>query len=320
MAAFSTTNKITINSVSGNTFGEDWKLLSVKEWRRLKAGHEKRIDQLLGDYLAQRSRHAKNPVLDFLFEYYSFRPSLLRRWSPGIGLLLEGKEAERFLDHEVFIRLNDAVAVDPSAFPTHRIESTRWILRLLQAVQSRSPRLGCFGLHEWAMVYRTEQVRHPYYPLRLSPDEIAAFVDTRQIACSHFDAFRFFTRPARPLNHLQPGHNDRLAYEQPGCVHVTMDLYKWSYKIYPWIPGDLLADSFELAVQARTIDMQASPYDLREYHLEPIEIETPEGRTEYSEKQKMLAEKAGPIRQRLIKVYEQLLQHLNVQDFHPSRD
>ena len=27
-------------------------------------------------------------MLDFLFEYYHFRPSKLRNWSPGVGLIL----------------------------------------------------------------------------------------------------------------------------------------------------------------------------------------------------------------------------------------
>ena len=31
------------------------------------------------------SRGERHPVDDFLFEYYPNRPSLLRRWHPGLG-------------------------------------------------------------------------------------------------------------------------------------------------------------------------------------------------------------------------------------------
>ena len=284
-----------------------FKRLPESTWKRLRTKHEMRIDHLLDDYLERRSRHEKNPVLDFLFEYYSFRPSMLRRWVPGTGVFLEGNDANDFADHEAFEFVDGGVITNPHSFPEHRIDAVRWILELLRATDSRSPRLGCYGLHEWAMVYRTKDIRHPYLPLRLDPDEIADFVDSQQIVCSHFDAFRFFTKPARPLNHLQPGRDDRMEFEQPGCVHVTMDLYKWAYKLYPWINSELIADAFELAIRARTIDMQASPYDLQDYGLPPIKIETAEGRLEYNNEQKKLAAMAEPVRSRLIMVYEELL-------------
>lgn len=283
--------------------------LSEFEWKQIRDEHEQRIDSLLGDYLKRRSRHERNPVLDFLFEYYSFRPSVLRRWTPGIGVVLRGEDAIEFAYHEAFVASGDGIFIDPQAFPGHRLNSIRWILGLLRATASRSPRLGCYGLHEWAMVYRSNDIRHPYLPLRLSPEEIAAFVDNQKIVCSHFDAFRFFTEPARSLNHLQPERDNRMKLEQPGCVHVTMDLYKWAYKIFPWVPGELLADAFELAIQARTIDMQASPYDLRQFGLAPIKIETAEGRLEYSNEQKRLGLLAEPVRKILIEVYEKLLNY-----------
>lgn len=69
---------------------------------------------------------------------------------------------------------------------------------------------------------------------------------------------------------------------------------RWAIKIFPFIPSELLADALELAIQAREVDMRASPYDLsmlremkrfqdaeREYgafNLEPIKIETREVR------------------------------------------
>src|SRR5690625_5217333 len=84
--------------------------------------------------------------------------------------------------------------------------------------------------------------------------------------------------------------------EQPGCIHTNMDLYKWAFKLYPWIPGELLADTFFHAVHARTVDMQASPYYLREFGIEPIRIETEEGSRIYLKKQMAINEHSRPLR------------------------
>jgi len=86
-----------------------------------------------------------------------------------------------------------------------------------------------------------------------------------------------------------------------------MDLYKFAYKISPWCPSDLVADAFLLAADARTIDMRASPYDLRNLGFEPIQIETPQGREEYVKEQRRLSDLANPIRTRLLEVYRSLL-------------
>ena len=103
------------------------------------------------------------------------------------------------------------------------IESTH---RLLAATAGRAANFGCFGMHEWAMVHGSDEVRHPAHPLRLGAAGTDAVVESQRIACSHFDAFRFFTASARPLNTLNPAPHDRPAFEQPGCLHAGMDLYK----------------------------------------------------------------------------------------------
>jgi hypothetical protein len=85
-----------------------------------------------------------------------------------------------------------------------------------------------------------------------------------------------------------------------------MDIYKWAYKLYPWISSELIGDAFLLAVDARTIDMKASPYDLQNRGLEPIRIETEEGRKEYLQHQTAIWERGLPIRQSLIEAYNTL--------------
>ncbi len=283
---------------------------NITGWRAERDRHIQRIESILGDYLELREQQVRNPVLDFLFEYYAFRPGLLMRWSPGYYAILEEAAFEDITD---LIKLQSSPVgfkIDPETFPAHRVDSLEWIIELLKATQDRPPSFGCFGMHEWAMVYRTENIRHHYIPLRLSPDEINAFVESRPIACTHYDAFRFFTKPARPLNIHQPAKSGRYDLEQPGCLHTNMDLYKWAYKFYPWTPSMLIADTFELAVETRILDMQASPYDLREYGLQPVKIETDEGRLDYKRRQQDIWKRGIPLREKLVKCYEGLLDML----------
>ncbi len=173
------------------------------------------------------------------------------------------------------------------------------IHRLLVATAGRTPTLGCFGLHEWAMVHQTDSVRHDW-PLRLGSSGTDDVVEGHRITCSHFDAFRFFTDSARPLNTLQPGRDDRPAFEQPGCLHAGMDLYKHAFRLTPLVPSELVADCFELAWDIRELDMRASPYDFSDLGFAPVRIETPAGKQEYVAAQRAFAERGAPLRQRLI--------------------
>ena len=86
----------------------------------------------------------------------------------------------------------------------------------------------------------------------------------------------------------------------PGCLHANMDLYKWAYKLAPLVAGELVVDCFELARDVRALDMRASPYDLADLGYPPVRVETPEGRSEYAAAQRHFAERAAPLRDRLI--------------------
>jgi hypothetical protein len=178
--------------------------------------------------------------------------------------------------------------------------------RLLAATARRTPTLGCFGLHEWAMVHGTDEVRHDW-PLRLGGAGTDTVVESHRITCSHFDAFRFFTDTARPLNTLQPGRDDRPAYEQPGCLHAGMDLYKHAFRLSPLVPSELVADCFALAWDIRELDMRASPYDFAALGFESVRIETPAGKQEYVAAQRSFAERGAPLRRRLLDECERLL-------------
>jgi hypothetical protein len=80
--------------------------------------------------------------------------------------------------------------------------------------------------------------------------------------------------------------------------------------MYPWISSSLILEAFELAVEARHIDMQASPYDLIEQGLQPIKIETEAGRKEYKQKQEMIFKKGTPIREKILVCMKKLLKSI----------
>ena len=138
----------------------------------------------------------------------------------------------------------------------------------------------------------------------LSQAEIDAFVESRPVACSHFDAFRFFAPAAKPLNRLPLAWDTRYDAEQPGCIHANMDLYRWAYTSMPWVGRALLVECFELALALRDLDMQAGPYDLRAFGVTPVCIETAAGREEYQRRQRELSGRAAEVRGRLIGVLE----------------
>ena len=182
----------------------DRQILPEPIWLARQSAHDARVRAWTDPHQARASRGEKHPVHDFLFSYYAFRPAWLRRWHPGPDVALTGDAARAFLRWPEYreITLPDgspAVTLDPAALPVHRRTFVIWLRDLLQTMQTRPAFFGCFGLHEWAMVYRQtpDEVRHNAYPLRYPPDALAAIVEAAPITCTHFDAFRFFTPPAR---------------------------------------------------------------------------------------------------------------------------
>lgn len=280
--------------------------LPQQRWQARRAAHVQRVDAWLTPHLQRRRTGAKHPVEDFLFTYYSHRPAQLRRWHPGAGVVLDGAHPAEF--GRDYTTSPAGLTLDTDAVRRRRGESIAWIRDLLVSTAGRAAHFGCFGMHEWAMVYRQTQdeVRHNAWPLRLSPAQTAETVERNRIRCSHFDAYRFFTAPARPLNLLSPTRETQAANEQPGCLHANMDLYKWAYKLSPIVPSELVADAFELARDIRTLDMRASPYDLAALDYPPVRVETPEGRAEYAAAQRAFADRAAPLRARLIAAIERL--------------
>ncbi|MFF2082694.1 3-methyladenine DNA glycosylase [Nocardia sp. NPDC058176] len=297
----------------------DLRVLPQVEWQAAAESHRERLDRLVGPYLERRAAGTSHPVVDFLFTYYGNKPAQLRRWHPGFGIGLRG--AREYAEARGYHRVageEDVYTADPG-YLVKRRDTIEFVDRLLGATVRRPAQLSCFGLHEWAMVYRTEEVRHQQVPLRLGHAGTDAVVESMSLRCTHFDAFRFFTpdavgRNAEPLT--REGQVDR---EQPGCLHANMDLYKWGFKLAPLISSALLLDCFELACTARELDMRASPYDLSEYGYEPVRIETPSGRAEYVRAQAAVAEDAEALRVRLRRACAELSAALRRIEGQPGR-
>ena len=284
--------------------------LSTSAWRQRVLAHRSRAERHTLPARARRDRQQRHPVEDFLFEYYPYPLALLEKWHPGTGVALEWDSPALpapFTARCYSLRAGVLFA-DVALISAKGRERLGWICELLAATRDRAPNFACHGLHEWAMVYQGENVRHEKTtPLRLPQSEIDALVESRAIGCSHHDAFRFFAAGAKPMNRLQPSLDNRAAHEQPGCVHANMDLYKWAAKGMPWIGTELLLDCFELAIELRDLDMRASPYDLKAWGREPVCIETVEGRRIYEIEQRRLALLALPLRERLISALENTL-------------
>ena len=143
-------------------------VLEPAEWVPRARAHTARVDVWVQPHLARRRTGEKHPVEDFLFDYYHLSPAKLRRWHPGAGVVLGGPEAAAYLDLADYRQVTGGVTVDRDRLARHgrRLHDVR---RLLVATASRPASYGCFGLHEWAMVYRqpADQVRHAGHRLRL---------------------------------------------------------------------------------------------------------------------------------------------------------
>lgn len=288
-------------------------VLSPREWRELRDAHEQAVHERTASHLERRSRGEKHPVEDFLFTYYPFKPGKLATWHPGAGtaVVVETSADEAYFNRRWYTRSQHAghtvAHVDVGAWEADRGQGATFIRQLLEATVDREASFGCFGLHEWAMVYKqtAQEHRHSHVPLRLSQEETDRVVENHRIQCSHYDAFRFFTPPARPLNTLQPTRQGMRANEQPGCLHAGMDLYKWAMKLEPIVESATVLDAFDLARAIRTLDMEASPYDVRAWGYGVVAIETAQGKAEYMRRQEEFSRQAQALRRRLITQIDQ---------------
>ncbi|MFM7146018.1 MAG: 3-methyladenine DNA glycosylase, partial [Actinomycetales bacterium] len=288
-------------------------ILTQEQWRSLQSRHHARVQPWIQPRLARRRLGRVHPVDDFLFDYYPYSPARLATWHPGHGVILQGDTTpfDTRPDYRPVTgepaRSEGGVTVDVNAIGDRR-SRLELVLRLLTGTRQRPGTLNCFGLHEWAMVYRLDphRIRHADQPLRLAPAAIDAAVEELGLRCSHIDAYRFFTPKARPRNAVIPTRDSQPELEQPGCLHAGMDLYKYAMWFQPYVGSDLAADCFALARDARALDMAASPYDLSAFDIEPVKVETAPGRAHYVAEQRSLMQQAQSLRSRLIDTFTEI--------------
>jgi hypothetical protein len=277
------------------------------KWQTMARDHDLAVSPLVEEFQSRKQRNQKHPVYDFLFDYYQCNRRHLLEWHPGFGVILEGSSAQAWLRNPHYISGPEGVYLDPACITPKIRTRAKWIHNLLQMALKRESRFTCFGLHEWAMLYRAQNRRHPDTPLRVSQQTIDATVEALPINCTHYDAFRFFSDPAKPLNARYLDHEDRSENEQFGCLHFAMDLYKWCYKLAPFISSELTREAFLLGIRAREMDMQASPYDVAEFGLPAVDITSAQGRASYVAFQKDIERKARELALAIRDTVKQLL-------------
>lgn len=299
--------------------------LTSEDWRAREDAHVQRSSTYALPFIARRKCGQKHPVEDFLFTYYTLKPGQFMRWHPGAGvILLDAAERAdwKFYRPATLTELLEAglaedearaqaegqlaYLVDTAGFAKKRFSALDFTREILGNTAAKPGYFGCFGMHEWAMAYKSVEndIRHDYLDLRLGAEGTDAVVESHKIRCSHFDAFRFFMPQAAPMNELQPTREAQRNLEQPACLHANMDVYKWAYKLLPLISSELLMDAFELAWEVRELDMKAAPYDLTDWGYEPVKVETPEGKAEYVRIQRDFSLRSVKIRNRLLQVVE----------------
>lgn len=292
-----------------------------------------------------RELDPRHPVYNFLVSYYNLRGAKgcrrLARWSPplladatvrlsgaceddlGVGAL--HVRGARLVDGGVdydpaaFFRNDDAEARDRAA------ANYAWYRTILRnTLVHPRPVTHCYGLHEWAMVYDPRPAdddddgRAPppsaayqaHLPRRVSRDVVNAAVERRGVRCTHFDAIRFFAPEAVPLLTTEnpTSREDQARLEQPACVHAQMDLLKIALRLSPFLSSDVLGNALEVSLDARRLDVAASPYDATAYGLDPVPVETSEGRAVYKERQIKLMEQGQTVRKDLLNAYDVFLE------------
>jgi hypothetical protein len=323
-------------------------ILPETVWRRAAADYQDQIYTLLqpgltpedhpsnsGVFAKRRTRQnisrrwmsldPQNPVYNFLIQYYGIRGCKgvrrLSRWSPGNSVFLENAKHD---DLSELLPLRGAhieengIGYQASFDDSERSCSTfLWHRTLLHNTLHADPVLYCHNLHEWAMQYQPNPDDAPppaasyqyHLPLRVDRATIKQVVESKGVKCSHLDAIRHFAPAAIPLNvHHPTQRHDQLRLEQPACVHVHMDLLKMALKLAPFLPGTLLVRCLDVALQARKLDVAASPYDATSYGIVPVLIETESGRAEYRQRQVWLMEQAQVVRRELLGAYDEFLE------------
>ena len=275
--------------------------MSEAEWRGRAAAHRDRVRRWTGPHRERRRRGEPHPVHDFLFTYYSLRPGAAGRWHPGSGRgAAPGGTMPRAGAGTPPRRR--PVRLDPAALPAGRGDTVGFVRGLLAATAARPPQLGCFGLHEWAMVYRDRRDPARHGAAAAGPGRHRRRA-SRRTGSTARTSTRSGSSPGRPRPRnaaaADPGRPAGagaagLPARRHGPLQVGLQAEpgdarrSWSPTASRW-PSTI-----------RELDMRATPYDLAALGYAPVAIETPEGKAEYVAAQRGFAARAAPLRARLL--------------------
>lgn len=296
------------------------RVLNEQTWRAAALEHRTGLLRLLSPGLIQETegRHTfdrQNPIYNFLSDYYGFKGSKgvkrLLRWSPG-SCILEGVQESDFatvLPLRGLSSYETGIAIyDPLALQTINPAPFLWYRNVLSKTLHAEPILHCYGLHEFAMQYGDAVHHYQSLTLRVEQDVIKSTVERKGVHCTHVDALQYFTKDALPLNvHEQYKRSDQLRWEQPACVHSQMDLIQYGMRLQPFVDARLIRDIIAVVLEARKLDVAASPYDATPYGLSPVPVETKEGRKLYRKRQTEIMRQAQPLRKDLLEAYESFI-------------
>ena len=142
--------------------------------------HRQRIERLLGGNVYKDKNH---PIFNFLFQYFHFNTRRLLSYSPGLGYDLSHEVDDYCLNVPELMQYtckqpDGKVLLSPASTRLEPKKKQAMIttLTLLRNCYVKPPNFGCFGLHEWAMLYRYDDMSnlnnnnkaHQSLPLRLS--------------------------------------------------------------------------------------------------------------------------------------------------------
>lgn len=150
------------------------KVLNGPQWRTYAKEHERRAGRFADPFVRRREQGQAHPVEDFLFTYYTLKPGQFKRWHPGAGVILldaaervswkfyrAATEDELVLaglspdDAHTHAERGDAILVDIPRFVDKRGTALTFTREILSNTADKKAFFGCFGMHEWAMAYKS---------------------------------------------------------------------------------------------------------------------------------------------------------------------
>lgn len=204
-------------------------ILNREEWTKKVQEFSGRCQAMLRGQLYKDPGH---PIYNFILKYYfSMSPKCLTHYSPGANVLLKQvspdvmiktlAHKESFGDPLSHVDGGYVLDLAKLKFTASKRRAMEHVVRLLRAIDRKPPLLHCFGLHEWAMVYRNDTTKtddqisslskFQSLPLRVSPEEIKRVLvpvegSASVLRCTHYDAIRFFTSDSVGINAIKsPG-------------------------------------------------------------------------------------------------------------------